>query len=1715
MDSKVSEKDMREVYFQAFGKEYDSADRKQAPLPLEIAYLTALNKLKREGKYAGGGEITDDAYYQSVNHFVYFCMNYQNDFLDAFGSLKTHLSNKFKDYYNKYGTYGVMIHFYTELDSENRRILTDYSLKNYKGTPISSDISDIEYFNSVNHFIYFCFNFPSNFMDAFSSHLKVHLSSKWTNAYEKKGSVVVMIYFWSELDNENRKKLATWSKNNYTGTKLYEVGGALGDVAGMLPSPLPMSTIQAMADGGQLELFADGGGVGKKSDRNETQENNFGVSYKLGDKFILGKKFGNNKDVEVSITEIMPSGLFFKVDKSDKTFSIKTLHSKGSTYTSGEYLVPIKNQYSDGGGVGEFPPKGELTNKDNFLLKYEKKGSDYEFFVYKPITKEVSGYNQIKHVCLNKDCPQKMTYEQFINYLYVELYLDDNKYADGGLTRGEIENKIEGLRLRIAKTKKQISGYETTERGKYNKLFQEKVVPLQKELDTLSDLYGKSKYEKGGGVGDEVPLWTIRDYNDSLVASYLDEKKLIAWAFQLAKENSENIEINSVQQAITYIEKRDKNDEQYFEVYENYADGGGVDVDKSKTLIQSMTAKIFDDKYAGTGEDWDSKMFKKYWSYSEEEAVNKLKKENKLPKDFKYSNGGGVESDYFIAVNNRMFDPYQSYYRVESSDIFNGKQVYYDVDGEAYTIDEDNYSDFKSGDNAIFGDTLDTVISVDFYKNDEDANNDYYDDEYFINNTHKHVTLIPNFNKYYGEWHKDKSDAEKELKSLENKFSDGGGVDVVLKFTYNKEDFEIKYPNGDEWSNNGMVNFETGVTGGTWMALRITKHFPPARKNSFSVSIYNASELSKSELKKIKGLNEEFNDYKRGYSYSNGGGVDDDSKFINFKKQLIKYSDFNEKTGDGFSSRYVGLKNKKGDKSNGEYLIEGNTITWVYIDEKGNEYISDEVPEFIIDLTGKKESFNKGYADGGGVNLFQPLTSENEEKYKKLKENIIKALFIDKEFIVTEVTFKYQGKYSVPNTTKQEIIGVVFEINQSKQYPPINFFTNRNGVLCLDVLQSDKMENGGVVDAEGEIIKKGYKVTNGRGLVGIVKEVQTNGLLYIQWISDNGEETRDLMADNDPKELYVILGYDKGGEIQKNNFYVKSNFGHWSVIDKKNNKMVVGYSEKEDAIITSKGLNDIDNLDELNETIIKLKTMKGYGYFLDKAFADGGGVEPYDEEKYSSEYDYLKKIITKNFGEKNTNYSSADWGGIDNWTIKGGMYEGVFIIIDDNRDVILMERKHNEELEENEDTDILYAEVNDKSALQKLFNMALQIKYPLNKYDDGGGVDVSKSGSLEDNDHITYEISVNEINQNFYHKLIGTIEKYDENEYYATYINELYDDIEQEEETFSNFSDAEKWVLGKLNDEKEYYVENYSGYSNRGETEFPIYTYGEIDGKPFEVIGVNYKKGFVRVKNFSEKGIKEMTISEWIPLTFELGTPASFIMNGREVSGEVVMRNGEKAISLYRDDNYGGDSERISFFNQIDLKTLRPFIEKETFSLGGVLETYSDGGDLDDSKFREGVKVETTVFMSTEDIGGDEDIEAGTIGIVLSEPSDEEDLVLVEIKGNRHYLPQNVLEVVSEYNNDDCINFILDMVNKVKPILDYGISDKKLIIVLKEQLTIDEIEFFNNNLKNIKGCSEVTDDEFTISYKENNKTLILNLKTDDFSIQKFKNGGAVGELPLA
>jgi len=65
------------------------------------------------------------------------------------------------------------------------------------------------------------------------------------------------------------------------------------------------------------------------------------------------------------------------------------------------------------------------------------------------------------------------------------------------------------------------------------------------------------------------------------------------------------------------------------------------------------------------------------------------------------------------------------------------------------------------------------------------------------------------------------------------------------------------------------------------------------------------------------------------------------------------------------------------------------------------------------------------------------------------------------------------------------------------------------------------------------------------------------------------------------------------------------------------------------------------------------------------------------------------------------------------------------------------------------------------------------------------------------------------------------------------------------------------------------------------------------------------------------------------------------------------------------------------------------------------------------TKFRVGSKVETTVYMSEEDVGLE--IKIGSKGVVFAEPKDDEQLVGVIINFVFHYLPQDVLKTCNEY----------------------------------------------------------------------------------------------------
>lgn len=74
---------------------------------------------------------------------------------------------------------------------------------------------------------------------------------------------------------------------------------------------------------------------------------------------------------------------------------------------------------------------------------------------------------------------------------------------------------------------------------------------------------------------------------------------------------------------------------------------------------------------------------------------------------------------------------------------------------------------------------------------------------------------------------------------------------------------------------------------------------------------------------------------------------------------------------------------------------------------------------------------------------------EYNQRFEKLKEQIIKAMFIDKKFLITEVTFTYAGDYFVNGITRQDIIKAVNVINDTEIYKPIYTSYNSFGVLTL------------------------------------------------------------------------------------------------------------------------------------------------------------------------------------------------------------------------------------------------------------------------------------------------------------------------------------------------------------------------------------------------------------------------------------------------------------------------------------------------------------------------------------------------------------------------------------------------------------------------------------------------------------------------------------------
>lgn len=79
-------------------------------------------------------------------------------------------------------------------------------------------------------------------------------------------------------------------------------------------------------------------------------------------------------------------------------------------------------------------------------------------------------------------------------------------------------------------------------------------------------------------------------------------------------------------------------------------------------------------------------------------------------------------------------------------------------------------------------------------------------------------------------------------------------------------------------------------------------------------------------------------------------------------------------------------------------------------------------------------------------------------------------------------------------------------------------------------------------------------------------------------------------------------------------------------------------------------------------------------------------VELEDEEGADWDYENVREYIKSKLGFSPASYSgSADWGGIIVFPLGDSNYVGTFVVIDDNDDVVLLTRKHNEITDEYED----------------------------------------------------------------------------------------------------------------------------------------------------------------------------------------------------------------------------------------------------------------------------------------------------------------------------------------------------------------------------------------------------------------------------------------------
>ena len=202
----ITPKEKERLFILAFGEDYMKSKNKGK----KRKYTKSGKRVKDRDRdeYAKGGDV------RFVQKRRYVVEWREDDGLNSeyFDSNELDIA---KDFYNQI----EMDKFYYEkpqmmlYDFADRKVLMGDD--NFaKGGNVNNKV------DTISNWVMFCYNYPSNFMDAFGEKdnpMRKHLTTKFESFYDRVGPGEVMNKFYVNLDNKNRTKLVDWFNQNYKG----------------------------------------------------------------------------------------------------------------------------------------------------------------------------------------------------------------------------------------------------------------------------------------------------------------------------------------------------------------------------------------------------------------------------------------------------------------------------------------------------------------------------------------------------------------------------------------------------------------------------------------------------------------------------------------------------------------------------------------------------------------------------------------------------------------------------------------------------------------------------------------------------------------------------------------------------------------------------------------------------------------------------------------------------------------------------------------------------------------------------------------------------------------------------------------------------------------------------------------------------------------------------------------------------------------------------------------------------------------------------------------------------------------------------------------------------------------------------------------------------------------------------------------------------------